>query len=64
MSVKNLSEIRLQEIRKVLEADYSKGAQATIIVRDDKGEVVLFISGGAPEEIENAIREYRSKVTQ
>lgn len=59
MSHTNLSDMRLQEVRKSVEKDYGKGAQATLIVRNEKGEIVMFMSGGAPEEIEAAIRVYR-----
>lgn len=56
----SLSDARLQDVRRLLENDYGKGAQATVIVRDSRGKIVMFISGGSPEEIEASVREYRS----
>lgn len=58
MSTK-LSEVRMQELRKVLADDFGPDCKVSVVVFNGKSEVVLFLSSLSAEELEAAVAQYR-----
>lgn len=55
------SQARLQELRQRLEQDYGNGCVATVIVQDESGRIVQFMSGSHASEIEAALHKYQGR---
>lgn len=56
------STIRLQELRRALEKDHGQGAACTVIVQDEKGEVLQFISHTSAPELAESLKKYAQRL--